>query len=103
MAHRHRFFVDVEYWAGSHSLQHLLKCLDQVDHVSGKFGLGAFRLHEFLQRRIGQHCVFDLLLLQEHLRRRLILLMLQQAVDQFVSRIFLFFRRSIGVARQQHL
>ena len=37
---------------------------------------------------LDEHGVFDLLLLQEHLRRRLELLVFQQAVHEFGARVF---------------
>jgi hypothetical protein len=56
-----------------------------------------------LDRGIAQHRFFDLLFLQQHLRRGLEALVLEQPVDQFIARIFLRVRRSERIARQQHL
>ena len=51
---------------------------------------------------IRPYGLFDLLLLHQHLRRRLKALVLKQPVDQLQSWIF-FSRGRIGIARQQHL
>ncbi len=86
-------FVHLQHGPGARAVQNLLEGLDQVDDIGGQLGLCALGVHELADRRIAQHRVFNLLFLQEHLRRGLELFVLEQAVDEFVARIFLARRR----------
>ncbi len=63
-------FVNFQNWPRARSVQNLLEGLDQVDDIGSQLRFGAFGVHEFAYRRIAQHRVFNLLFLQEHLRRR---------------------------------
>ncbi len=62
-------FLHVERRLVARAVEDLLKRLDQVDDVGGELRLGAFRIAEFLQGRVCPNRLFDLLLLQQHLRR----------------------------------
>ena len=64
---------------------------DEVRRIRCDFAVGACLLLELADARRGPCGVFDLLLLHQHLRRRLELLMLNQPVDKLRPRIILFF------------
>ena len=89
LADGHGFFVHIQNWARAGAVENLLESLDQVDHVGGELGLGAFGVHELADCRIAQDRVFDLLFLHQHLRGGFEFLVFEQAVDEFVARIFL--------------
>ena len=103
LAHRDGLLIHFENGPCARALQDLLESLDQVNHVGSEFRLGPLGIHELFERRVAQNCVFDLLFLQEHLRRRLEFLVLEQAVDQFAARVVGGVGGSQRVARQQHL
>ena len=68
LADRDGLLVHLHDRTRARAVQNLLERFHQIDHVSGQLRLGAFGVFEFLQRRIRPDRVFDLLLLQEHLR-----------------------------------
>src|SRR5208282_5978842 len=103
LADGYGLFVHCQDWPVARPVEDLLEGLDQVDHISGKFGLGAFSVQELSDRRIAQHRVFNLLLLQEHLCRGFELFVLEQPVDEFVARVFQRVGGSERIAGQQHL
>src|SRR5208282_4571819 len=103
LADGYGLFVYFQNWPVARPVQDLLEGLDQVDHIGGKFGLGAFGVHELSDRWIAEHRVFNLLLLQKHLCRGFELFVLEQTVNELVARVFLRVRGSQRIARQQHL
>src|ERR1019366_2855985 len=103
LANGYGLFVHFQDWPGARPVQNLLEGFDQVDDIGGEFRLGTLGVHELPDGGIAQHRVFNLLFLQEHLRRGFELFVLEQAVDEFVARVFQRVGGSERIARQQHL
>src|SRR5262249_6817245 len=94
--------VDLNDRPRSGPAQDLLKRLHQIDDIGGQLRLGTLSVLELFKSRVGPYSLFDLLFLQQHLRCRFELLMLEQAIYKFEAWVFLRAFRSIGISRQQH-
>jgi len=102
LADGYGLFVNFEDRPAARAVEDLLKRLDQVDDIGGEFRLRALGVHELTDCRIAQHRVFNLLLLQKHLRCGFELFVLKQSIDKFVARVILRVWCSERIARQQH-